>query len=339
MVNYPINREQRVNNPINERLEKIIAELSAILKPIQLLKQKDFNNHKYPFAFIVGAPRSGTTLLLQWFASQGSFSYPTNVLNRFAYAPYIGALIQQMLFNRAYDYSMEFQADEAQIQFSSDLGKTKGYLAPNEFQYYFRNYMNQFEPRYLDQSDLKNIDFNGIYQGLCSIESVFNKPFVCKIVMLQFHLAVLHKCVPNSIFLFIKRSPIYNMQSLYNARIKYYGNMETWWSVKPKEYEKLKEMDAYHQIAGQVYYTNKMIESEIELIPNENKILIEYEKFCEDPESLLFKIKSLYSKFNVDIEKYNSIKEKFVNENSLKIKHSEIKKLEKAYENISNYMF
>jgi hypothetical protein len=105
MVNYPINREQRVNNPINERLEKLIAELSTILKPIQFLKQKDFNNHKYPFAFIVGAPRSGTTLLLQWFASQGSFSYPTNVLNRFAYAPYTEALNQQMLLNRAYDYS------------------------------------------------------------------------------------------------------------------------------------------------------------------------------------------------------------------------------------------
>jgi hypothetical protein len=335
MGKHESDQYRRINNPINEKLEEIIAELSNMLKPIQLVKQKEFNNHKYPFAFIIGTPRSGSTLLLQWLANLGSFSYPSNVLNRFAYAPYVGALIQQMLFNIDYDYSKEFQSENTQIQFNSNLGKTIGYLSPNEFQFFFRNFMNNFDPIYLNPASLLKVDFKGIYNGLCSIESVFDKPFVCKIVLLQFHLSVLRKHIPNSVFLFIKRNPIYNMQSILNARIKYYGDKGIWWSVKPMEYDKLKELDIYHQIAGQVYYTNKKLEKEIEKIPDNNKILIEYEQFCADPDSYFFKLQAIYDKFNVNITNAGG-NVKFISQNNFNINYTDVKKLEKAYEFISS---
>ena len=125
----------------NAGLNEIINELSTLLKPVQLEKQKRFTENKYPLAFIVGNPRSGTTLFLQWMASSGLFSYPTNVLNRFAYAPYIGALIQQILFNPDYDFQNAFEDNKITPLFDSNLGKTKGAMAPSEFQHFFRNYM------------------------------------------------------------------------------------------------------------------------------------------------------------------------------------------------------
>jgi hypothetical protein len=317
----------------NESLDKIINELKFLLHPVQKEKQKEFEQHKYPLSFIIGSPRSGTTILLQWLASLGCFSYPTNFLNRFAYAPYIGALIQKILFDPDFDYSNEFSdINKTAINFDSNLGKSKGALATNEFQHFFRNYMNNFDPQYLDNKQIKEVDFNGIRKGLSSIESVFDKPFIVKLWMLQFNLINFYKHIPNSLFIYIKREPIYNMQSLFLARKKYYLDTEIWWSVKPKEYKKLKEMDVYHQIAGQVYYTNKSIENELQYITPEKHITINYEDFCVAPEKYFNNIRE---KFEANgafvIPKEYKGASSFISRNKIKIFKSEIYKLEKAY--------
>lgn len=327
------NEEKKTNKfRKNKQLDNLIKELKVLLEPVQLKKQDDFSTNKYPLGFIVGAPRSGSTLLLQWLASLGVFCYPTNVLNRFAYAPYIGALIQKLLFDPEYDFSEEFSDINSSVEFTSNLGKTKGALDTNEFQHFFRNYMNNFDPQYLTREELNQVDFDGIRNGLASIEYAFEMPFIVKLVMLEFHLETVFSKIKNSIILYIKRNPLYNMQSLLLAREKYYNDKTVWWSVKPKEYEKLKEMDIYHQIAGQVYYTNKALENALGSIPGKNKISIRYEDFCKNPGKYYHEIKEKYKAHGYILpEKYEGVSF-FNNTNKLKIAKSEIKKFEKAYQ-------
>ena len=315
----------------NEKLENIIQELSDLLFPIQKQIQKKYKQNKYPFLFIIGCPRSGTTLFLQWLASLNLFSYPTNVLNRFAYAPYIGAQIQKILFDKEFDFSREFSDINSNVSFFSNLGKSKGALSTNEFQYFFRNYINKFVPQYLSEDEINNVDFIGINQGLSSIEAAFGKPFVVKITMLQFNLNTVFKNIPNSIFSFIKRKPIFNMQSLLLARKKYYNDINKWWSVKPKQYHELKDMDVYHQIAGQVYFTNKTIGEALDSIPNENKIEITYEDFCKSPKKYYQIINAIYKNSEYYLpESYKGI-DYFNNTNKIKLSKEEIYKFEKAY--------
>jgi len=315
----------------NKSLDQLIAELTAILKPLQQNIQSQFTENSYPFLFIVGAPRSGTTLLLQWIASLGDFAYPTNLLNRFSYAPYLGAQIQKILFDKKYDFGNEFADLKSSLNYQSNLGKSQGALATNEFQFFFRQYMNNFEPSYLNSKELEQVNFDGIKKGLISIEKAFEKPFVVKLTMLQCHLTEIYKHIPNAIFLFVKRDPLYNMQSLLLAREKYFGNRKVWWSVKPKEYEMLKDMDEYHQVAGQVYFTNESIASEVEEISEAHKIVVNYESFCSNPD-LIFDI--LSKKLDILGFSVNSIFKKsssFVDSNINKISVFELDKLEKAY--------
>ncbi len=316
----------------NPDLNGLLLELSTLLKPVQLEKQKNFTENKYPIAFIIGNPRSGTTLFLQWMASLGLFSYPTNVLNHFAYAPYIGALIQQMLFNPDYDFQNEFGNTSYENSFSSNLGKTKGALATSEFQHFFRNFMPNFDPEYLSVEQLEEVDFKGIKNGLTSIESVFRNPFVTKAMMLQYNLTELYKTIPNSIFFHIKREPIYNMQSLLLAREKYYSDRNIWLSVKPKEYSVLKDMDVYQQIAGQVFYTNKEIEDGLKDVPVSKKIAIQYEDFCDNPELYYNNLRKKYKTNGYNLPEYYSANKEFDNTNKIKLSKKEVLRLEKAYQ-------
>ena len=84
------------------------------------------------------------------------------------------------------------------------------------------------------------------------------------------------------------------MQSIYKARIKEHGSVNQWWSAKPKEYEHLKGMDVFSQIAGQVYFTNKAIETALSKIPSKSKLEIHYEDLVENPHNLFKDMQEKY---------------------------------------------
>lgn len=316
----------------NDRLNELIAELKNLLSPVQKQKVSEFNENKWPISLIVGSPRSGTTLLLQWMASLGVFSYPSNFLTRFAYAPYIGALIQKMIFDKRYDFHGEFSDVHSEINFSSYLGKSKGALATNEFQHFFRFFMPNFDPEFLDDAMIKKVDFEGIKRGLASIEYAFGKPFVTKAFMLQYNIKGMISVIPRTLIIFIKREPLFNMQSILLARKSYYRDVNIWWSFKPKEYEFIKDMDVYHQIAGQVYFTNMAIENQLKDIPSEKQITIKYEQFCRMPEFYFNKIKDIYSASGYVIKSYYQGTGKFEVQNYEIPGKDDTKRLEKAYE-------
>ncbi|MEA2077130.1 MAG: sulfotransferase [Candidatus Marinimicrobia bacterium] len=318
----------------NDSLDELLNNLSNLLKPVQ--KELNFDKNRFPLGFIVGNPRSGTSLLLQWLGSLNVFSYPTNVLTRFAYSPYIGALIQKILFDPEFDFHGEFHDIQSQVNFSSTLGKSKGALAASEFQHFFRNYMENFDPEYLDTEQIKHVDFKGMNKALASIESAFGRPFVTKLFMLQFNICYVANKIPNSIFLYAKREPIYIMQSILLAREKYYGKRNIWLSVKPKEYNKLITMDVYNQIAGQVYYTDKSIAHELSTLSGSRKLEIQYEAFCSDPKNTYEQIIEKYNENGLAINVPYNGPESFTNTNIIKLPKEDILALENAFEYFEN---
>jgi hypothetical protein len=315
----------------NTKLNQLLEELKAHLHPVQTKVQKSFKQLQWPVGFIIGNPRSGTTLFLQWIANQEHFAYPSNLLNRFAYAPYIGALIQKMLFDKDYDFGNELSDIQSTFKFESNLGKSRGALAPCEFYHFFRNFMPNTDPGFLNDDEIKHVDFKGISQGLCSIENAFQKPFFVKGIMLQFNLIKLFAQIPALLFIYIQRKPFYIMQSLLLARESYYNDRSVWWSVKPKEYNWLKDLDVFHQIAGQVYFTRKSIETSLLSIPQKNKIVIDYEYLCENPIQVFDKIRAKYQEYGYIIKKEYTGPDSFQIRNEKKISDHELLKFEKAY--------
>ena len=117
--------ERRKKFQRNEKLESLLKEINGILGPVEEDILENYRMPKYPVVLIVGCARSGSTLMMQWLARTGIFAYPTNLLSRFFGAPYIGALIQQLLTAPEFNFNNEILDFNNEISFSSDFGKIR----------------------------------------------------------------------------------------------------------------------------------------------------------------------------------------------------------------------
>ncbi len=315
----------------NERLNELIGELKRLLLPVQEEMNTNDSVPQFPVGLVIGPPRSGTTLLMQFLASSGAFSYPTNLLARFAYAPYVGALIQKMLFDPAYDYQGEFSELRGEVKFSSDLGKSCGALAVNEFFHFWRNYMEKGFPEPFSAEEFDQINFGALSGALASLERVFERPFCTKGMLQQFNLAEFFSRQPYLFFYRMVRDPLFICQSLLTARERFYGDRNVWWSVKPAEYVSLQNMGVYHQIAGQVYFTEQAIDRGVASIPEERQITIQYDEFCANPEAIYRSIVDRYAGLDISLPTNYSGPSAFVSTNKLRIEPKDFEGLRLAY--------
>src|SRR5690606_6790054 len=136
------------------------------------------SEERYSKIFVVGALRSGTTLLTQWLADSGMVAYPTNLLSRFYAAPLVGAKIQLLLTDPRYNFRNEILDFNGEINFSSENGKTQGALAPNEFWYFWRRFLPFDEFDYMPPEELRQrANLEGFRDELNALANIFNKPF------------------------------------------------------------------------------------------------------------------------------------------------------------------
>ncbi|WND03216.1 sulfotransferase [Temperatibacter marinus] len=264
-------------------LEDVLSTLNTLIKPHKGSQKEN----QYPPIFIVGCPRSGSTLLLQWLASLGHFSYPSNLLARFYANPYFGGLVQNALID--YDEQNILNFDKS-IDYQSNLGRSTGALAPSEFWYFWRQHFSLDEISVLTESAKKAVDKENFKEALAGIEEVYNKPTVMKAMILNWDISFLAELVPNALFLNVERSDFHAAQSLYYARTNFFNDVKRWYSFKPPEYEQLKEKDPLEQVAGQVIHTKRAVIEELAKINPSNQLTLNYKDFCSDPAGIFHKI-------------------------------------------------
>ena len=311
-------------------IEYILELLKGELEPIQVKINKNFSVPKQAVALIIGSPRSGTTLILQYLAASGFFSYPTNLLTRFSFSPYIGAQVQELMFNE------KFGMDIQQNLFTSNLGKSTGSSGVNEFYHFWRRFISNDYPQYISKTDFNKIRFDKLFQELASIEYVFGKPFICKGIMLQYNISDIKEDIENMFFIRIKRKAEFVMQSIFLARQEHYNNIKIWWSVKPKEYNELRNLDIYHQIAGQVYFTENALSKGLNSIEQEKHVLVSYEDFCNSPHKTRDLI---FEKYNIKIatsQNNKNLPKNFVNSDYVKISKKEFDLLVSAFKDFED---
>ncbi len=243
------------------------------------------SNDRFSKIFIMGAMRSGTTLFMQWLAETGLVAYPTNMLSRFFGAPLVGAKIQQLLTDPRYNFRNEILDFNSDIIFSSDHGKTEGALAPNEFWYFWRRFLPFKDLDYLPSEELRETaNLAGFRDELNALSNIFGKPFAMKGMIMNQNIPDLAKQFNKPLVIWIRRDPIFNIQSALEARQRQYGNMNTWYSFKIKEYPELKNLEPLESVSGQIAAINHSVEQGIADLPRSQKLVIQYEDFCQRPE-------------------------------------------------------
>lgn len=268
----------------NNELEFVLKTLEkTIIDPAKTATYKS----DYPKIFIVGCARSGSTLLSQLLANYSDWCYPTNLMSRFYYAPYVGAMIQKMLYDLDDKEELFGKQTTKLNNFKSTLGKTKDALSPNEFWYFWRRFFKFDNIQKMSDEELENVDVYYFLNSIHSIQDVFKKPLFMKAMILNWHIDFLYNKVPNSYFIYIKRDTIYNAQSLLKARENFFGNLDEWYSFKPPEFNQIIKKTPVQQVINQVNVTNSAIETQLYKIDASKHISITYEDLCANPVNTL----------------------------------------------------
>lgn len=263
----------------------------------------------FPLILVMGPLRSGTTLFTQWLANTGLVAYPTNLLSRFYQAPILGSKIQLLLTDPRYNFRDELGEFSQQADYSSENGKTKGALAPNEFWYFWRRFLSEPSRDVWSDCELsRTMDVSTMLAELKGMMNVFQKPFAAKGMLFNYNIPFLNSIFDKIIFVQIRRNPVTNVESILQARSRQLGSENAWYSFKIPEYEDLKSLSPVMQASGQVHFINKAVDEGMKSVQEHRKLIVDYEDFCLNPSQYF---SELLSKLDMDNKTRYTGPEKF----------------------------
>jgi hypothetical protein len=319
----------------NDDLERLLAEINSYLAPVEQRLAENFHQPRYPVLFLAGCPRSGTTLFMQWLANLGCFAYPTNFLSRFYAAPYLGAKLQQLILDERYNFNNELFDFSTRIDYLSENGKTIGALAPNEYWYFWRRFFPYKEIHYLAESELMRVAIDQFAAELAALEAVFDKPLAMKAMIANLNLPFLASHVPQAVFVVMQRDPLFNIQSLLEARVRQLGSREPWYSFKPPEYPQLKSLSPIEQVAGQVYYLQLGIDTGLAQIDPNRFLRLEYLDFCLAPEAAYHQLCELFTLSGYELDSRYPGPSHFTHTDQIRLSEAEVDQIRQAYQRFS----
>ncbi|MCH8331709.1 MAG: hypothetical protein IH946_10110, partial [Bacteroidetes bacterium] len=168
--------------------------------------------------------------------------YVNNLIAKFWLSPVTGITLSRIVLKNGNNTS-----------FTSDFGKTRELFEPHEFGYFWIHWLKMKDmPPYIPTDVESKIDWDGLYQTLLNISDAFGKPFAFKALSPGHHIARFAEMLDKALFIYIERDPLDVGLSLYQARMEYYNDPAQWWSMFPPEYDALKDLPYWEQIAGQI---------------------------------------------------------------------------------------
>lgn len=279
---WPRLREYQIDERQDAWLASLNESLARLELPAAALSAVDAST--LPIIYIVGAPRSGTTLLSQLVSRYLDVGYIDNLIARFWLRPSVGIRLSQIVLG-----SNRRDA----IALTSRHGSTTGAAGPHEFGYFWRRWLNldAAATHHLDERALALLDADGLRDQLRrEILATFARPTVFKNVICGFQAEWLSRVHPRSIFVHVSRDLEPTVASVLRSRFDRYGTYDAWWSLKPSTFEDIRRLpDPVSQVSKQVEDCRR----EFDLVlarPGVTSIAVQYEDMCRYPGVVLQRI-------------------------------------------------
>lgn len=263
----------------NEGVEEYLLAMNKALLTLDLpVPGAHGDPETLPIIYIVGAPRSGTTLLSQVLSRYLPAGYINNLTARFWLRPSAGIMLSNALIGKD---------SRRQVTFSSIHGTTEGLANPHEFGYFWRQWLR------LDgapchnppESDKALIDKEGLKKALENeILSTFGTPVLFKNIICGFYASILARLHTKSFFIYIERDIKTVVRSVIKARKERYGSYCAWWSAKPSTYQSIvdKKGSPVEEVAMQILDCRREMKEELSK-PGVHWIHVSYEDLCDNP--------------------------------------------------------
>ncbi|MFW6134492.1 MAG: sulfotransferase family protein [Elusimicrobiota bacterium] len=236
--------------------------------------------------FIVGAPRTGTTLFYQILTNMLNVGYLSNLSNLFYHSLLSGMMLHERIFGA-----------RPHNNFSSDNGRTKGWNSVNES----GKFWYQWYPKdicCLTDEMLSKIDFSPMVNTIRNIQYSLKKPLVFKNQTNSQRVSSLARLFPDSIFVHVVRAPLPTVKSIIRQRRRFLGSVDKWYSIKPDNYEQIKGLDYVEQVVQQIYGVDRMIQGALDDLDEERWIRVRYEDLCKFWQDSVHKVKNRLELFS-----------------------------------------
>ena len=262
--------------------EDFLEGLNAYLAPRERELYRDYEI-EHPLIFVVGAPRSGTTLLSQLLAYCLDVGFIDNFAARFWLAPVHGIRLSKLI-----------AGGPEPGAFESEYARTSRPTDIHEFGYFWRHWLSKhtFDDVVHAAEHENEIDWDGLRLTLANIQHELGRPLVAKNMLGAYHMPRLRRELGKVLFVCIERDPLDACVSILDARRKYYSDPAAWWSYVPVEYPLLKDLDPWEQVAGQVHYLGAYYDRELAAVGADATIRVSYQELCSDPAGVLRRVAS-----------------------------------------------
>jgi hypothetical protein len=233
----------------------------------------------YDPIFIVGAPRTGSTVLYQLITNAFDVLYIDNLAAKWYMNLYYG-----------FHKSIKRFGHTGHNCFDSDFGDTKsgGLHAPAECGEFWYQWLPRHK-HFIDSNEVSDSSLEEIRQVITAVINRFNRPLIFKNLNAGQRMKMIKEIFPNAKFIFVTRDPYFTAQSILKAKRSLGIPDNQFWSIMPKNIEFLKELTWYEQICGQVFYLEKQIREDSNLF--NDVLIVKYENLVSEPADVLETIK------------------------------------------------
>ena len=249
-----------------------------------------------PVVFILGAPRTGSTLFYQLLVRTYDFFYFSNLINdAFSTTPIVGAVLQGQM------------AAPESIGFHSQKGKTKGLWGPSEASFVFRYWFGGQHPSETFSRRLLPGRREHFEKTMEAVFALTSSPILTKNAWNCFRVKALTEIFRKVAFIWIRRdlrdSALSDLQCRYDS-----GGPTTWNSATTANCEEIRKLPYWEQVVEQQYSYMTAISSSLELHANRTHTQIWYEDLCSDPAGELTRIEQCLRSSGVPISQVEPLR-------------------------------
>jgi hypothetical protein len=265
--------------------KKISAHASELLEPVENRLISADHEPSYSPIFIIGVPRSGTTLLYQIITYCFNVCYISNLVSRrFSNIPCVASYPLSLINGCNYPG-----------HFKSWYGHISGWRAPSQAWKFWERWFPFEDQRYIRPEEISGSSIKKMRNTVLLMQDIYRRPFVNKTLNLGVRLLPLNRAFPEALFVRMRRNRIDIAQSILKGRKEYNGDINEWFSAKPLEFDRLSDKDYITQVCGQIYYLEMDMDRDIQRIGSNRCIDVQYEYLCRNPKGVIAAIKKFYN--------------------------------------------
>ncbi|WP_420587357.1 sulfotransferase [Ruegeria sp.] len=254
----------------------IRATVHAALAPVEARLLAHQPQAKWPHIFILGAPRSGTSLFYELMVTQFRLAYFTNLAHRFYKTPLAVTKLGTPFMARH------------KPAYHSDYGHISGWAAPNEGGWIWQRWLE--DGPWADESSVEKLPADEIRSTLAGMSRLSAAPFINKNVMHSNRVRLLNALFPGCLFLEVRRDAADTARSIIRAQRRNKGpqpDQQEWWSVRPSNAGGNTDIErACRQVSG----VEQDIERDCAHIGADRHLRVDYADICADPKTALSKV-------------------------------------------------